>query len=207
MKRKQEYEQNSYKAYAEIWERCNKVMQSKIEARKNFESEVFNHPIKLIVAIREHTLSYKESRYEMSIIMDAFGAFFKCRQKDRENLQEYTRRFKVSREILKSHLGGDILLPKIVKGMPGYDESNKVKMKELTKIADEQLSTYVYLVNSDQEKYGSVIKGLHSQKVLNNDQYPKTMVEANNVLSTHRHDDTRENKKTCVKMTNTRGIK
>ena len=50
--------------------------------------------------------------------------------------------------------------------MPGYDESNKVKTKELTKIADEQLSTYVYLVNSDQEKYGSVIKGLHSQKDL-----------------------------------------
>ena len=94
MKRKREYEQNSYKAYAEIWERCNKAMQSKIEARKNFESEVYNNPIKLIEAIKEHAMSYKESRYEMSIITDAFGAFFKCHQKDKENLQDYTRRFK-----------------------------------------------------------------------------------------------------------------
>ena len=193
MKRKREYEQNSYKAYAEIWERCNKAMQSKLEARKNFESEVYNNPIKLIEAIKEHAMSYEESRYEMSIITDAFGAFFKCHQKDKEILQDYTRRFKVTREILKSHLGGDILLPKYVKGMTGYDESNNTKTEELTKIADEQLSTYVYLVNSDQRKYGTLIKGLHSQNALNNDQYPKTMVEANNVLSTHRHDNIKDN--------------
>ena len=158
MKRKREYEQNNYKAYAEIWERCNKAMRSKIEARKNFESEVYNNPIKLLEAIKEHALNYEESRYEMSIIKDAFEAFFNCHQKEKETLQDYTRRFKVSREILKSHLGGDIVLPKFVECMTGYDESIKVKTAELTKIADEQFSTYIYLVNSDQEKYGSVIK-------------------------------------------------
>ena len=77
--------------------------------------------------------------------------------------------------------------------MAGYDESNTTKTEELRKIADEQLSTYVYLVNSDQRKYGTLIKGLHSQKALNNDQYPKTMVEGNNVLSTHRHDNIKDN--------------
>ena len=41
-------------------------------------------------------------------------------------------------------------------------------------------------MNSNQGKYGSVIKGLHSQKALQNDQYPKTIIESNNVLSTHR---------------------
>ena len=50
-------------------------------------------------------------------------------------------------------------------------------------------------MNSDQEKYGSVIKGLHSQKTLNNDQYPKNMIEGNNVLSTHRFDNVKEVKK------------
>ena len=79
--------------------------------------------------------------------------------------------------------------------MTRYDASNKVKTEELTKIADEQLSTYVYLTNSDQEKYWSLIKELHSQKALKNDQFPKTMIEGNNVLSTHRHDNTKENNK------------
>ena len=33
-----------------------------------------------------------------------------------------------------------------------------------------------------------MIKGLHSQKALQNDQYPRTIVESNNVLSTHQYD-------------------
>ena len=45
MKRKRSYEENSYKAYAEIWARCNKAMKAKIEARKDYESSIYNHPI------------------------------------------------------------------------------------------------------------------------------------------------------------------
>ncbi len=47
---------------------------------------------------------------------------------------------------------------------------------------------FLYLENSDQDKYGSIIKNLNSQKSLGNDQYPKTVVEANNVLSNHKFD-------------------
>ena len=54
--------------------------------------------------------------------------------------------------------------------------------------ADERLSTYVYLVNADEKKYGSIVKGLNSQIALKNDQFPKSMIEGNNVLSTHKFD-------------------
>ena len=166
MKRKRTLEENSYKAYAEVWARCNKAMQSKIESRKDYESEIYNDPIKLIDAIKEHALNYEESRYEMSIILDAFKSFINCRQKDNEGLQEYTRRFKVAREILNSHLGGGIVLQKFVESMEGYDKSKTDKVEELTETADEQFAGFLYLVNSDQGKYGSVVKGLHSQKAL-----------------------------------------
>ena len=53
--------------------------------------------------------------------------------------------------------------------------------------------------NTDQGKYGSLLKNLNSQKSLGNDQYPKTITEANNVLSNHRFDNmnsnSRDNKK------------
>ena len=164
-------------------------MKSKIEAYRNYECEVFNNPIKLIIAIKEHALSYKESRYEMNIIMDVYLAYFNCLQKDKDSLQDYTRIFEVARDILKLQLGGDIVLPKFIKGMTGYDETDYTEVAELAKLANEQLTTYLYLVNSDQDKYGSVIKGLHSQKALNNNQYPNNMIEGNNVLITHRLDN------------------
>jgi hypothetical protein len=52
LKRKREYEQNRFKAYAELWARCNKAMKGKIEGRTDYESKIYNDPIELIKAIK-----------------------------------------------------------------------------------------------------------------------------------------------------------
>merc|ERR1712020_493450 len=52
MKRKHDYNDNYFKAYALLWERCNKAMKLRIQARKDYESEIYNKPIKLIKAIK-----------------------------------------------------------------------------------------------------------------------------------------------------------
>jgi hypothetical protein len=44
----------------------------------------------------------------------------------------------------------------------------------------------MYLENSDQDKYGSIISNLNSQKSPGNDQYTRTIVETNSVLSNHK---------------------
>ena len=99
----------------------------------------------------------------------------------------------MSKEILQSHLGGAIVLQKFIETMPGYIKGDIDNEKTCQVAADEQLTTYLYLINADQEKYGSVLKGLNSQKALNNDQFPKIMVDGHNVLSNHRFDNAREN--------------
>ena len=87
MKRKRTFEDNCYKAYAEIWARCNKAMKAKIESRKDYESNVYNKPVNLLEEIKEHALNYEESQYEMSITLDAITALIHCKQKDKESLQ------------------------------------------------------------------------------------------------------------------------
>jgi hypothetical protein len=72
MRRKRSYDDNLFKAYALIWERCAKAMQNKITLRSDFEGSIYNDPIKLLNAVKEHALNYQETRYEMSIISDAF---------------------------------------------------------------------------------------------------------------------------------------
>ena len=51
---------------------------------------------------------------------------------------------------------------------------------------------HVYLENSDQAKYGSILKGSNSQKSLKNYQFPKTMADGKNVLSTHCFDNAKD---------------
>jgi hypothetical protein len=82
MKRKRTYKDNMFKAYALLWERCAKAMQDKIALRSNYDNVVYNDPIALLRAIKEHSLNYQDTRYEMSIISDAFRSLFTSKQKD-----------------------------------------------------------------------------------------------------------------------------
>jgi hypothetical protein len=163
-------------------------MQNKIVQRSNYDSIVHNDPIALLRAIKEHSLNYQETRYEMSIISDPFRAVFNTKQKESESLQDYTRHYKTSKEILESHLGGPIILARYVKTMAFYNGNDYHKTNMMIKSASEQMFVFLYVENSDQEKYGSIIKNLDSQKLLGNDQYPRTIVKTNNVLSNHKFD-------------------
>ena len=104
MKRKREYANNMHKACTKIWERCNKILKALIEARTDYDSTICNDSVELLKAIKEYVLNYQESRCDMAITSDAFRAFFNCKQHKEESLQDYTKCFKVSKEILESHL-------------------------------------------------------------------------------------------------------
>jgi hypothetical protein len=187
-KRVRAYDNNKIKAYALLWERCAKGMQNKIQSRSNFDSDIENDPIKLLRAIKEHALNYQENRYEMAIILDAMRAMTEAKQKENESLVDYTKRFKTSRDVFESHLGGPLIMTKYVKSLSGYDANNPVNNIPLEKESFQQLMAYLYMENADQDKYGSILVGLNTQKTLKNDQYPKTVTDANNVLSCHRFD-------------------
>ena len=105
MKREKKYNSNFHKAYTDLWERYSKAMKLKIESQAGYETTICNNPIKLLEAIKEHSLNYEESRYDMRIIVDAFNAYFNCKQKEKESLQDYTKCFKTARDVLHSHLG------------------------------------------------------------------------------------------------------
>ena len=128
----------------------------------------------------------------MSVASGTFRAFFNCAQEESETLSEYTRRFKEAREILQSRLGGPILATKAMEGtrpagvqMERNDEGGMGILLALDQatIIDEQLSSHAHLENADQRKFGSVLKGLKSQKSLENDQFPRTTTKAHGVLS------------------------
>jgi hypothetical protein len=54
MRRKRAYNDNLYKAYALVWERCAKAMQNKIEFMSNYTVDIYNDPIELLKAIKHH---------------------------------------------------------------------------------------------------------------------------------------------------------
>ena len=74
-------------------------MQNKITGRRDFEEKIFNDPINLLKAIKEHSLNYQESRYKMSIILDSLRTFLNTRQRERspyKNIQEGSKQQRIS---------------------------------------------------------------------------------------------------------------
>ena len=196
------YQQNLYKAYAFLWEKCSSAMQNKIMGRKDFDTNIYNDPIKLLKAIKEHSLNFQESKYEMSIITEAIKNFFNTKQKDNESLQEYTRRFKSAKDIMESHVGGPITLKKYIQLSTDYKEDLKqhqdkngnendkpnIYEEKYIKNASSKLYAYIYLDNADKSKYESILKNLNQQFSLGNNQYPNSIIEASSALNNHKFD-------------------
>ena len=62
------YQENQYKAYGIIRERCKTATKENIEAHKYFEDGIYNDPVELMKGIKQHVLNYQELRYKMSVI-------------------------------------------------------------------------------------------------------------------------------------------
>ena len=140
VKRKDTYHSNIGNAYALVYGQCSKAMQSKLQSRTDFETKIKGNPIELLCGIQEHSISYQEHQYEMTIIADAMCNLVNLKQKEDESLIDYTGRFKSAKDILETQIGGPIRLTKYIETMKDSKTPEKNE-----KHAYEQLMTYFYL--------------------------------------------------------------
>ena len=191
LKQEDIYRTNKGKAYAFLFGQCSKIMQAKIMERKDYDSSK-RDPIGLLKTIKELSLSYQDTKYDMKIITSAIKTFVNLKQKDDESLIDYTNRFKTARDVLKAQLGSELVLHKVVNAdtdyQKGESEATKDNNSKIIKKHYDRWIAYVYLENCDKNKYGSLVNGLDSQQALGTNQYPTTLPKATEVLSNHRFD-------------------
>ena len=131
IKRKISYNNNKINASALLWERCAKIMQNKISTRVDFETKIYDNPVKLLKAIREHAMDYQETKYEMSIIVEDLKAMMTTKQREGESLAEDTWQFKTAKDVLESYIGGALILTKYVKRMANYIHKDTASFEKL----------------------------------------------------------------------------
>jgi hypothetical protein len=141
-------------------------------------------------------MSYQENCYNMSVILDSLITLLITQQKEAECLQDNTKCFQITRKVFESQSGRLIILMKPLldnKACNQYatDMQEHEKNEIFQQQAFKQMLAFTYLVHGDQTKYGSILTSLITQQSLRNDQYPKTISEANNVLSNHKFDITK----------------
>ena len=120
---------------------------------------------------------------------DHLTRLINAKQMENESLLNYSKRFKELHDNARSQLGSKIL-DAFVEKSKEYRELTS-EAKKTTKMKQEAYDAwvaYLFIRGSDQAKYGSLTRSLISQYSLGNDQYPKTLQAAGDVLSSHRMD-------------------
>ena len=94
----------------------------------NMNGLVYKNKTTLVQAIKEHSINYQETRNKMAIILDTFWSKFISIKNYGESMQDYTRVFKTSTDVLESYMGGLLILEKYVK--PWRDTRKNILAKQ-----------------------------------------------------------------------------
>ena len=107
------------------------------------------------------------------------------RQRDDEDLTDYTKCFKVARDLCKEKYGGIFEIPILA-----WKKSTWTSDKEGSyKTAYASFLSILYLRNMDQTKYGSLIKKMAEDLATGQENvYLTNIKDAQHVLSIHKYD-------------------
>ena len=187
--RKIQLKDNMHKSYALIVSKhCSKVIQDRVTNHPDYDTKIMNNPIELLKVIKLLMHDPIRARYPYASVTEALLRFLNCKQLDNESVNDYVKRFKSVRDGVSQHMGKDFL-HEFVKSTKEYTTSqDATKQKDMIDGSYARWSAYLLMKNSDQSKYGSLVNGLTSQFSMGNNQYPKNVVTACDILSNHRFD-------------------
>ena len=108
------------------------------------------------------------AKYKYAQVMDTLVQFLNTKQEHGENLTYYAKRFKQSRDNVKSILGEDFL-SNFIETTDKYAKTmDTARMTRMKKDAFKKWTAYMMLRNSNNNKYGLLKATLNSQYALGN---------------------------------------
>ena len=106
LKQKSYYHTNLGKGYAFLFGQWTIGLQHRIEVKAKYESKIIGDPKKLLETIKENSLSFDDKKKADIVIFNAIMNLMTTRQRDDEDLTNYTKCFKVVRDLCKEKYGG-----------------------------------------------------------------------------------------------------
>ena len=159
---------------------------------QHFEPIVFDRVLRFDDGmIKENTLSFDDKKKATIVIIDAIINLMTTKQRDDEDLTDYTKHFQAVRDLCKEEYGGIFEIPTLTQ-------------KEFTWTSDKEGSyktayasflSILYLKNIDQTKYGSFNKKMAEDFATGQENVYLTHIEdVQHILSIHKYDQAYHNK-------------
>ena len=104
--------------------------------------------------IEENSLLFDDKKKADIVIIDAIMNLMTTRQRDNEDLTDYTKHFKAARDLCKEKYGRIFKIPMLTQKQSTWASDQEGSYKT----AYASFLSILYLKNTDQMKYGSFIK-------------------------------------------------
>ena len=167
-------------------------MEDKIRNEVDFDSELQN-PVKLMNRIEKFMKESHDGSYDVWNHFQQQQKLFNMRQFQDESAMNWKKRFERQGEIVKEQAGDD-LFKEFVTKTKAYQNlagTSTTEHQEMEDQAYEIVMSTGLLCNSDRKRTEELIKELREQYARGNDQYPRTLEGAYNMIHVHISTNTR----------------
>ena len=201
LKRKDRLKENLRMYSITMADYCTPLMVSRIEAHPDFKDSIKNNLVELLIQIKTLMHDPVWARYPFGSLTDSLIHILYVKPNEKEMVLEFIKRYKSQYDIVKSQLSEHCLDHFIqqtaeYRALDGHP-NQAAKEQAMKDGTFEQWFTYLVLCNSDKGKFGSMLKGMQSQYLMKNDQYPRTTIEVADVLTKHPWDNGRKHWSRC----------
>ena len=142
------YKDNRNKAYSVIFGYCNKKMQDRILGISDYESRVKNNPYELLDEIKRKMYDPEADKYPFISMTDFLYRLLVTRQDDGEELVDFIKRFKQTRDNLVGTVGSNFLdkfIERTGEYKKAYEDNDNDECKKLKDKAVEKWMAYLFM--------------------------------------------------------------
>ena len=180
-------QENIKHLWALVWGQCSDTIQTRLQALEAYDDmHTTSNGLQLLIAIKDLMFNVQEQKYIPLSIHLAKRQFFLLSQ-GRNTVGEYYDQFKNQTDVL-SHIGAGIGDDMAI--MRQVLRSQDINVDEATDAQEEAAETegtqwylaLAFLMGSDRSRFGRLLEKLENDFTAGNDNYPKTLTDAYNML-------------------------
>jgi hypothetical protein len=167
-------------------------MRQRVEGTKEFKDLSMNGDgLGLLKIIKDLVYNFQSQKYQPQAMHESARRFYLCQQGKHMTTQAYLEVFQNTVDVIE-HSGGSIGNHPGIKGAiaekKDINEPNAEQAEEIKKEAQEEYLAAAFLLNSDRARYASLLQNLENDHLQGQDNYPKTITAAYNVLTNWKQD-------------------
>jgi hypothetical protein len=192
VKRENYLTENLKTVYSLVWGQCTDVMRQKVEATKDFKTlSSTADGLGLLRSIKDLVYNFQSQKYLPQALHESTLRFYFCRQGKHMTTQAYLEMFQNTVDVIE-HSGGMIGnhpgIVKMIMKKKGLTTMTEDERDDIEVEAQEMYLAAALLMNADRTRYASFIQDLENDYLQGQDNYPKTVEQAYNVLTNWRKD-------------------